>query len=128
MNSLLRLLMPFALSAAAPGCDGDQGPCAGEQGYAVQANISDSAAGRPLAYRSSLIIREGTYVDSVSGTSGDSATTAFLLAGRDREGTYDVTVRREGSRLWTRGNVRANRDRCGDLQGSELNVRLQPVG
>jgi len=128
MNFVLRLLVPFALSAAALGCDDDQGPCAGEQGYAVQANITDSATGRPLAYRSSLIIREGTFVDSVSGTLGDSATTTFLLAGRDREGTYDVTVRREGSRVWTRANVVAKRDRCGDLQGSELNVRLQPGG
>ena len=111
-------------------CHGSNEPCgAGSGHYAVVAFITDSATGAPLAYRSSLIIRDGFYVDSVPfrSTVADSARGSTLLAGFDREGTYAVTVRREGSRVWTRDNVRATRDRCGELKEAELQVRLQPA-
>jgi hypothetical protein len=126
---LVRLFVPLAAGAVLYACNADQGDCAGALGYAVHADITDSVSGAPLAYRASLIIRDGSFVDSVpfNSTVVDSARVPTLLAGRDREGTYDVTVRREGSRVWTRANVTARRDRCGDLKGAVLTVRLQPA-
>jgi hypothetical protein len=111
-------------------CQGSSEPCgAATLNSAVVAIITDSITGAPLAYRSSLIIRDGAYVDSVpfNSTVVDSARVSTLLAGLDREGTYAVTVRREGSRVWTRDNVRASRDRCGELKEARLQVRLQPA-
>jgi hypothetical protein len=95
--------------------------------YAVRATITDSITAAPLAHRASLIIRDGAYVDSVpwSGTPTDSAQLDFLIAGPDREGTYDVTVRREGWRVWTRADVRAPREKGCNVKQAQLTVRLQ---
>jgi hypothetical protein len=111
------------------GCVGSSDPCAGDLEPAVMAFISDSATGAPLAYRSSLVIRDGSYSDSVAfdEPQRDSARVSLLVAGKNREGTYSVTVRRAGARTWTRENVKASRDRCGDLVAVRLTVRLQPA-
>lgn len=130
MKPAIRLLVPFAAGAIVLGCESSTGDCLLEGFPAVRANITDSITGRPLAYRSSLIIREGAYVDSVpfSSTVADSGTLLFIDAGISRAGTYNVTVRREGSRVWTRDGVRASREDGCSLKTAELNVRLQPAG
>ncbi len=112
-----------ALSA----CSSPAGDCNPIDLYAVEANITDSISGTPLGYRASLIVRDGAYVDSVSSSDdpADSARTHFLAAGLDRDGTYQVTVRREGWRVWTRQDVQVSRDGCGVLNSAELTVRLQ---
>lgn len=126
----IRLLAPLAAGVVVLGCQSSTGDCAGEGAYAVRANIRDSASGAPLAYRSSLIIRDGPYVDSVPyrHPAADSATVGYIEAGLDRAGTYSVTVRREGSRVWTRDGVHAARPTGCGLRQAEVLVRLQPTG
>lgn len=112
------------------GCESSTEDCAGVGAYAVRANIADSITGAPLAYRASLIIREGTFVDSVPfpRMAADSATVGYIETGLDRAGTYGVTVRRQGSRVWTRDGVRAFRENGCNLKQAVLTVRLQPAG
>ena len=112
------------------GCGSATGDdCAGEGVYAVKVEIVDSLTGAPLAYRSSLIIRDGAYVDSVPfrWAAVDSARVNYLDAGPDREGTYNVTVRRAGSQVWTRNGVRARRENGCNVKQAQLRARLQPT-
>ena len=115
-------------STAVIGCESATEDCAEVGRPAVRAHIRDSVTGRPLAYRASLIVRDGAFSDSVpyQASALDSATFDFIDAAIGREGTYTVTVRREGSRVWTRNGVRAHREDGCRLESAELTVRLQP--
>ena len=125
MKVLARLIIVCAAGGVVSGCT-EPNRCIGEGVFAVRANITDSLTGAPLAYRSSLIIRDGAYVDSVAfpGSVADSALLGFIQAGAERAGTYSVTVRREGSKVWTRAGVGVTTDGC-EVRQTELTVRLQ---
>jgi hypothetical protein len=126
--ALVRLVVLSATIMIMVGCEGD-GTCAGVGKPGVRAHIRDSVSGAPLGYRSTLIVREGTYIDSVPYRHSplDSATIDYIDAANGRAGTYSVTIRREGSRVWTRTGVRAEIDGC-DFDNAEFTVRLQPAG
>ena len=130
MRSRIERCVACAAGAILLGCESTTGDCSTEGIAAVRASITDSLTGAPLAYRSSLIIREGTYVDSVPYrlTAAESASVGFIDAGNDRPGTYAVTVRREGSRVWTRAGVSAFKEDGCRLNQAVLTVRLQPAG
>ena len=123
------LVVASVAGAILLGCESSTGDCAGEGVPSVRADITDSVTGAPLAYRSSLVIRDGLFVDSVpyQYRQVDSATFGYIEAGNDREGTYSVTVRREGSRAWTRNGVRVSRNNGCNLKQAVLTVRLQPA-
>lgn len=127
MKVVVRLFVMGAVSSVLVGCT-EPNSCIGEGIFAVRANITDSLSGAPLAYRASLIIRDGAYVDSVAfpGSVADSALLGFIQAGSGRAGTYTVTVRRDGSRVWTRADVRVTSDGC-EVKQVQLTVRLQPA-
>ena len=126
MRRAVQLVGLFAVGVLATGCD--RSTCAGVGQPAVRAHIRDALTGAPLAYRSTLIVREGTYVDSVPypNPAVDSATVDYIDAAWDRSGTYSITVRREGSRVWTINHIRTEKDGC-EFDNAEFTVRLQPA-
>jgi hypothetical protein len=72
----------------------------------------------------------GTLYERLAWLPPVKRTDGFRTTGRHQSwslepGTYAVTVRREGSREWTRADVRVARDRCSNVQQAELRVRLQ---
>lgn len=72
-----------------------------------------------------LVIREGTYSDSVSTPPGVAID---LGAGREREGTYEVEVRRAGYHDWRQDSLRVVRGgECNVLQTVRLVVPLEPL-
>jgi hypothetical protein len=129
MNLVIRLVVPIAVFVFVAGCESSTGDCSLLGVPAVRANITDSVTGRPLAYRSSLIIRDGAYVDSVpyASSAADSATVGFIDAGIGRAGTYSVTVRRDGSAVWKREGVRPSVENRCLLKSAVVNARLQPA-
>ena len=94
--------------------------CTDEGRFAVVAEVREAGTGTPLR-EAWLIIRQGTYVDSAGGP--DAPPT--LAAGPEREGTFDVTVRRAGYLDWEREDVAVARaGECRKLQTAYLTADL----
>lgn len=93
---------------------------------AIIVEIRDAATGAPAAAGATLIVRQGTYADTVQGGPAASAT---LSAASERAGTYDVLVRKPGYQDWTQENVTVRRaGACDRLDPVRLQAELQPVG
>jgi hypothetical protein len=114
-----------SLAALAAGCQPQIGGgtiCTMEFRYGISATVTDAATGANITPGSSLIVREGSYVDSVTAGPG-----SFLAAAGERAGTYDVTVRREGYSPFTRGGVVVTKDEC-HVHPVQIEARLQRAG
>jgi hypothetical protein len=81
--------------------------------------VLDAQTGAGIAAGATLILHSSACSDSVVGISNSQ-----VLSGcNDREGTYDVTVRKAGYREWTKSNV-VVRDTC-SLETARFDVRLE---
>lgn len=129
-NVVHRLSTIFGLPLSGlAGCRAATSVCVEQPTAAIVAEIRDSLTSRPAAFRASLIIRQGVYVDSITDESSlaDSANALTLVAGRDRPGTYDVVVRRQGYATWTQEGVVARAvGACGGVEAVHVRVNLQP--
>lgn len=120
-----------ALGGALLGCQSvaepARGPCTADIRPAVDVRVVDSLSGAPLIGRTSLILLDGTFRDSMT-TSSDAATN--YLRGTplsyERAGTYVVRVRRSGYATWQRANVGVTADEC-HVQTVQIEARLQPL-
>ena len=102
------VLFAPALAAAACSSPTDGGVvCTSIFLYGISATVTDAVTGSDITAGSSLIVREGTYVDSV--TAGPGGT---LSAAGERPGTYNVTVRRAAYLPFAKNAVRVNSDAC----------------
>jgi hypothetical protein len=109
------------------GCDPARVLCSPAQLFAIYVAPIDAVSRTPVPEGATLIIRDGTYVDSAQFATG-LADRPVLVAGFDRAGTYDVLVRRPGYRNWTREGVRVTRGgTCGDVRPVELIAELERV-
>lgn len=93
--------------------------------FAVHVEVRDAATNAPAAEGATLTVRDGEYVDSRNGGPG-APPIPVLSAGAERAGTYQVTVRKEGYRDWTRENVRVKRAGwCDELRSVQFTARLE---
>lgn len=118
------LLAPLALFAA--GC-GDYnsmvGYCASVAPIAIEVDVTDSITGLARADSATGFIQSGTRVDSLIR----DMSSATLLFGGSRLGTYDVTVSRPGYATWSRSTVAVTKEgQCGNVLPVRLTARLQP--
>lgn len=90
--------------------------------YGISATVTDAATGTDITPGSSLIVREGSYVDSVAAGPG-----SFLAAAGERAGTYEVTIRRSGYQPFSRSGVAVTRDEC-HVHPVRIEARLQRAG
>lgn len=83
--------------------------------FAVVAEVFDASTGAPNAFEATLILTDGTFVDSVRGTYNgpDRFAATRLGAATERPGTYSVTVRKPGYRDWMRSQVVVRSESCG---------------
>jgi hypothetical protein len=98
------------------------GGCTASSGVGVLVRpLIDARTGAEIphevAMRGTLIVRDGSYADTVA-----------LLAGaaNDRPGVYDVTVRLPGYREWRRSRVRVQPRRC-SVRTTYLHAEVQPT-
>jgi hypothetical protein len=80
--------------------------CTMQYVYGISATVTDAATGANVTPGSYMVVREGSYVDSVS------AIGEFLAAAGERAGTYSVTVGRPGYAAFHRSGVVVTRDEC----------------
>lgn len=115
------MLAAFCIS----GCGSEPTVCTAEPQFAVVVKVRDAATGEPAALGATLVIREGQYADSATGTytGADQEFAAFIGAAVERPGTYDVTVRKTGYQTWTRQQIAVGIERCG-VSTVELPVML----
>ncbi len=124
MHFLRAALAAAALALAAGACKSDTPTfCTESAPPAVTVTALDSVTGAMINAGTSLIIRDGAFVDSVVGAPGPLQT---IAAGVERPGRYQVTVRRPGYAVWRRENVRVTADRC-HVRTVHFDARLQPA-
>lgn len=124
---LLRLSVALVSTLAAPACQGviDPGVCTGEFVYGLNVQVQDSSTGAWIASGATLVARDGAFVDSVTAPANRPQEDHFpLLAAGERPGTYEVLVRREGYRPWSRSGVQVRRGTC-HVERVHLIARLQ---
>lgn len=91
--------------------------------------VTDSVTGSGLAFGTSLILQDGTYIDSIAFSATRPPVNDSVLAPintYERAGTYAVRVRRPGYLLWQRDNQVVTRDVC-HVRTERISVRLEPV-
>lgn len=82
-----------------------------------------------IAEGATLVLRDGTFADSVTsplGFSGSAAGPLITPNTYERAGTYAVTVRRAGYSQWDTVGVRVTEDVC-HVNTLTLTARLQPL-
>lgn len=122
-----RAILALAL-APLLGCHGDRSlgvVCAPTLGEAVVVLLRDAGTGTPLADGARGAVTEGSFVDSLRAMPLEGPPRRTLVGGRDREGTYVVTVDRQGYRPWRADAVRVTRGVCG-VNTVGLVAELQP--
>ena len=125
MNRLSRMIAAVLLLALS-GCDVMGIGCEQIGVLAVTVQVLDDARGTQVTAPTTVVIRDGTYADSVHVDSWDGLRSVGV--GEDREGDYDVVVRAAGYTEWSRSNVRVRRSGgCDQLQAAVLTARLTRV-
>lgn len=89
----------------------------------ITVQVLDDATGMQVTTPTTVVIRDGTYADSVYVDDWEGLRSIGL--GEDREGNYDVVVRAAGYDEWSRSDVRVRRSGgCDQLQAAVLTARL----
>jgi hypothetical protein len=97
--------------------------CVDTSRIAIVLEVRDSVSGAGAAVGTSLVVRDGVFVDSTV-TAAYSATHMAWLP--QRPGIYTVTLRHTGYREWIKPGVALLSERCG-VQQVQLFARLQPL-
>lgn len=98
--------------------------CTAQFVYGLNVSVRDSATGADLSSGSTVVVRDGNFVDSLTTPYPGSPYGIFSSAG-ERAGTYSVTVRRAGYRTWTRTGVAVTADEC-HVRPMSVIALLQP--
>ncbi len=101
--------------------------CTREARASVVVLVKDAVSGLPIAEGSTLILRDGAFVDSISASAPyDDAAPLVTQNSWERAGTYTVTVRRPGYAEWVATGVSVVGGVC-HVQTVGLTAQLQPT-
>ena len=109
-------------------CAGSTSPvCTQEFRPGLVVYVKDSVTRAGVASGASLVVREGSYKDSVAATnSGLDQDNSPLYAAGERGGTYQVTVSKPGYATWLQSNIRVTSNVC-HVNTVTLTALLQPA-
>jgi predicted lipoprotein with Yx(FWY)xxD motif len=115
---------------ALAGCTGVTDPrvCTAYAAAAITTYVKDSVTGSWAGSGTTLVVQDGTFVDSVSVPAGRPDVDAMPLSTPgtyERSGTYLVTVRRHGYHEWVKSGVLVRAGEC-HVEGVVLTARLVP--
>lgn len=89
---------------------------------AITVTAQDSVTGTVITPGSTVVAREGSYVDSATA----QAPATSVGVAYEHAGTYDVIVRHAGYMSWTKSGIEVKRGVC-NVEGVALTARLVPV-
>ncbi|MGY8797509.1 MAG: carboxypeptidase-like regulatory domain-containing protein [Longimicrobiales bacterium] len=95
--------------------------CTQEARAGINVTITDALSGNALAAGSTLTIREGDYVERSTEAFGN-----VIAGARERAGTYEVSIAREGYHIWTQSGVVVDEDECHVITVT-LDVALEAI-
>ena len=118
----------YSILIAAVACSGSTSPvCTQEFRPGLVVYVKDSLTRAGVASGASLVVREGSYKDSVAAmNSGPDQDNSPLSAAGERSGTYQVTVLKPGYATWLQSNVRVTSNVC-HVNTVTLTALLQPA-
>ena len=120
----------YSLVICAIGCSGSASstsPCTHEFRPGVNVFVKDSLTNAGVASGASLVVREGSFKDSVAFPSGRPDLNDYnLAAAGERAGTYQITVSKPGYATWVQSNVRVTKNVC-HVNTVTLTALLQPT-
>lgn len=95
---------------------------------AVSVSARDATTGRVPESAVTLILRDGSYVDTAFAEVESLPDSGFVFLGgaKGRVGTYDVSVLSQGYRTWQLDGVVVSRDCCNRMQPRRLDIWLLP--
>jgi hypothetical protein len=100
--------------------------CTADFRYGMSIYVRDSASGAGLASGSTVIVRDGSFVDSLTTAfPGSQAADGPFVSAGERAGNYTVTVRRAGYRTWIQAGIVVKADECHVIP-VQVVARLQP--
>jgi hypothetical protein len=99
--------------------------CADPSPKLIFVHVFNGTSGAPAGSGATLVVRSGTYSDSVVAPTSSQADTAALAAG-DRPGVYVVSVRKTGFIKWTHDSVIVDKPSfCANPTPVSLSAQLQ---
>jgi hypothetical protein len=118
----------YSIFIGAVACSGSTSlACTLEVRPGVAVYVKDSLTSAGVASGASLVVREGSYKDSVATPdSRPDLDDSPLFAAGERAGTYQVTVLKPGYAAWLKSNVRVTSNRC-HVNTVNLTALLQPA-
>jgi hypothetical protein len=129
-----RTTMRCALASLLVGVSGCNDPvgaiaCTSEARQAINVFVRDAVSDAPIASGATLVLRDGTFADSVTSPFGDPSNNQASLSplnSFERAGTYAVTVRRANYVQWDTTGVRVTEGVC-HVNTVTLTARLSPL-
>jgi hypothetical protein len=126
-RSIVGCLYPMLIGATACSAASTSPVCTQEFRPALMVYVKDSLTNTGTASGASLIVREGTYKDSVAFPNGKPELNDLNLnAAGERAGTYQVAVSKPGYATWIKSNVRVTKNEC-HVNTVQLTALLQPA-
>lgn len=117
----------YSILIGAVACAGSTSPvCTQEFRPGLVVYVKDSVTKAGVASGASLVVREGSYKDSVAADSRPELDNSALSAAGERSGTYQLTVSKSGYALWQQNNVRVTSNVC-HVNTVTLTALLQPA-
>jgi hypothetical protein len=118
------LLGSFGCSGTAPGSTSTI--CTLELRAGLLVDVKDSLTNAGVASGAKLVVRDGSFADSVTFPDSRPDLDGLPLAtAGERAGLYQIAVSKPGYATWTRSNIRVTRDEC-HVNPVRLTARLQP--
>jgi hypothetical protein len=118
----------YSILIGAVACSTSTSPvCTDEFRAGIAVFVNDSLTNAATAAGASLVVREGSYKDSVAAPADRPDLNGSPLdAAGERAGTYQVTVTKTGYAPWLKSNVQVTADVC-HVHTVTLTARLKPA-
>ena len=117
----------FLLAAATGGCSSFTPiACTTDYRPGLTIEVRDARTNAPIAAASTIVIRDGDYVETLSNPVGGGGTDLSKSGAYERAGTYSVQVSRAGYASQTFSGIVVTRDEC-HVIGRVIAAALAPL-
>ncbi|MBV6506364.1 MAG: hypothetical protein ILNGONEN_01939 [Syntrophorhabdaceae bacterium] len=95
--------------------------------FALEVIVKDSRTNSAPNAAVTMIVRDGSFADSITLEPPWPSDVALLPAGLGRAGTYSVEVRAPGFATWRQPSIEVGTGRCGNVRTRKALANLLPA-